>query len=123
MMMIKGSNYHVMPDEAGWCVISESNRQVISHFESLEKATEYASQCAKSLEGGVLFHKAPYEQPNALSPNALSDIALPQQENSSDAVQLSAPEDYYSQAVWSPKASHEENFDPLLGFDAYYFDL
>lgn len=123
--MIKGGNLHVMPYQTGWCVISETNQKVMTHFDTQEQALEYASDRAKNEEGGVLLHSTPsYEG------EELSTVPLPQQENLPDSAHLSAPGNLASETIWDVSHGYSEysgpmpeSFDPLLGFDESYFEI
>lgn len=116
--MIKGSNHHVLPDSSGWCVISEANQKVVAHFETREKAINYASQCAHSSEGCVLVHSTPLSQAQELS-----TVALPQQENLPDMAYLNVPDGLLMVQTELNIPERVSGFDPLLGFDEYYFEL
>ncbi|MCE3235169.1 MAG: hypothetical protein K0Q50_1349 [Vampirovibrio sp.] len=111
--MIKGKNQHVMPDSQGWCVIDEANLMVIQHFDNQEQALSYANQCALMVEGEVLVHAT------SCDPTELSTVPLPQREfipNKGDA----SPS---INASSSAPNKEQSDFDPLLGYDEYYFEI
>lgn len=117
--MIKGCSHHVLPYESGWCVINEANQKVIAHFETQQQAMEYASQCAHSSEGSVLVHnKTPqhFEELSTVS-------SLPQQENLPDFAHMHSAGNLKPVMSRMPQARQFSAFDPLLGFDEYYFDI
>ena len=117
--MIKGCNHHVLPDSSGWCVISESNQKVVTHFDSRENAMAFASQCAQDSEGMVLLHNSPVE-----ATENFSTVSLPQQENLPDRAYLNAQDGLeMKQQIDFKEQVQEPEFDPLLGFDEYYFEL
>ena len=131
--MIKGSNFHVIPEEAGWCVISEANQKVINHFDTEEEARVYASQCAVEFEGGVLIHTT-----FSTEQHELSTVPLPQQENLPDVAHAQPQHIRHQRQAWPASGNAqstnaeirsdaalevETGFDPLLGYDSYYFDI
>jgi hypothetical protein len=111
MAMIKGKNQHVMPDESGWTVVDESNQQVIRHFNTREEAITYATQQASGNESEVLIHTT------SSATATLSTVSLPQQEVLPDQAHASAPDSI------NPNDQADSDFDPLLGYDEYYFEL
>lgn len=115
--MIKGKNQHVMPDSSGWCVIDEANLMVVQHFDNQQQAMEYAQQCAQSAEGEVLVHTT------ACEPSELSTVSLPQREFILDKgyADLSSSEVKEEGAQY--RDMKKSDYDPLLGYDEYYFDL
>ena len=117
--MIKGCNHHVLPDSSGWCVISESNQKVVTHFETRENAMAFASQCAQCSEGMVLLHNSPVKPMESLS----TVSSLPQQENLPDMAYLNVPDGLLMLQTDLNVKERESSFDPLLGFDEYYFEL
>jgi hypothetical protein len=111
MAMIKGKSQHVMPDESGWCVIDEASQQVIWHFNTQEEAIAHATEQATITESEVLIH-------TTFSPAlVLSTVPLPQREVLPDRAQANTS--------FQNEGHSEENteFDPMLGYDAYYFEL
>lgn len=115
--MIKGKNQHVMPGSQGWCVIDEANLMVIQHFDTKNQAMIYAQQCAQQVEGEVLVHTT------ACDPSELSTVPLPQREfipNRGDAnpsLKTSSTEEFFA------REKQQSDFDPLLGYDEYYFEI
>ena len=130
--MIKGCNHHVMPYDSGWCVMSEMNHRIIAHFDTQEKALGYAAQCAREREGSVLLHttaiECSFDSESESSPT-LSTVTLPQQDSLPDFahqqdLDIPAGELQAWDAGERPKVEVKgSDFDPLLGFDEYYFEI
>jgi len=116
--VIKGKNQHVMPDSSGWCVIDEANLMVIQHFDNREQAMAYAQQCAECAEGEVLVHATGCE------PSELSTVSLPQREfiPGKGYTNLSSAEAKKEEGAFY-RDMKKSDYDPLLGYDEYYFDI
>jgi hypothetical protein len=125
MAMIKGKNQHVMPDGSGWCVIDEASQMFTQHFDTQEEAITHATQCAKACEGEVLIHMT------HCAPSELSTVALPQREmlpEEAHAVLNSTSHpgqaaDVQERNVPRGGGKGKSDFDPLLGYDEYYFEI
>lgn len=126
-MKIKGKNQHVMPNDTGWCVVDEASQRVKQHFNTREEAMEYAQKCASAGEGEVLLHTSP-----CADTQNLSSVALPQREyfpgqgyvDMGEASSMSATT---SGQKASPgrkaNSSDDTGYDPLLGYEEYFYDL
>lgn len=115
--MIKGKNQHVMPDSQGWCVIDEGNLMVIQHFDTQEQALGYASQCAQTVEGEVLVHATHCD------PTELSTVPLPQREFIPSKGDITPSISGSRDNTDGQQEAQKSDFDPLLGYDEYYFEL
>lgn len=74
-MRVKGKNLHIFPNDTGWCVVSEANRNITQHFKTEEEAMAYGRLCAVRDESEVLLHTAPCGELDTLS-----TVCLPQRE-------------------------------------------
>lgn len=74
-MRVKGKNLHVFPNDTGWCVVSEANRNISQHFRTKEEALAFGHQCALRDESEVLVHTGPCGEFESLS-----SVTLPQRE-------------------------------------------
>jgi hypothetical protein len=72
---VKGKNLHIFPNDTGWCVVSEANRNITQHFKTEEEALAYGRQCAARDESEVLLHTGPCGELESLS-----SVCLPQRE-------------------------------------------
>jgi hypothetical protein len=109
--MIKGKNLHVMPTESGWCVIDEANQKIARHFERREDAIAHAREQASLNESDVLIHST------CTGVMSLSTVNLPQRDLLPDAA---TGEEHISKLA---VIERDSDFDPMLGYDEYYFEL
>lgn len=114
--MIKGRNQHVMPNDGGWCVIDESNCKILHHFDSRDDAMAYARACADACEGDVLLHMS------QCAPEGLVTVPLPQENLMPTMGHSHSSGRNMSQPALSSKGQRSD-YDPMLGFDEYYFEI
>lgn len=107
--MIKGKNQHVIPQNGEWYVLDE-NEQCITHaFPNQREAIAYAKARTLQNDGDVLIHL----HPSPMHPFSYKQHPLHQGTSSKMS---------HCHSVFYPKRPRSD-FDPLLGYDEYYFEI
>ncbi len=133
--MPSGRHYHVMPYYTGWCVLDDAQPEALSEFDTREAAILYAENAAHQSQGEVFAHSTRYAFPPDDATHATELPEVPQRGLSANPDPVTHTLRRQKMAVPGATAWPEAesvlaqaerfpgDFDPLLGFDAYYFEI